>query len=168
MRLTIAGSIALAALAATGCARDADVAPPSSATDASAAIRDAGGRLVANASAAGAGDRLRVRVEAAGLAPGTYAAHIHMTGRCDPPGFDSAGAALESGSVAGMAARIRRASISATCPICWSAPMARGSFELGISGAELSGGPRALLDARRRGAGDPCRAGRLSHRPERQ
>ena len=146
MRFTIAGSIGLAALAATGCARDADVAPPSSATGASAEIRDAGGRLVANASAAVAGDRLRVRVEAAGLAPGTYAAHIHMTGRCDPPGFDSAGAhwnptGRQHGSQNPQGQHL------GDLPNLLVGTNGEGSFELGISGGELSGGQRALLDA---------------------
>ena len=35
---------------------------------------------------------LRVRIETEGLAPGTYAAHIHRTGRCEGPSFESAGA----------------------------------------------------------------------------
>jgi Cu-Zn family superoxide dismutase len=34
---------------------------------------------------------LAVRVEAAGLAPGVYGVHLHAVGRCDPPGFASAG-----------------------------------------------------------------------------
>lgn len=32
-----------------------------------------------------------LRIEARGLEPGTHAIHIHETGRCDPPGFQSAG-----------------------------------------------------------------------------
>lgn len=35
---------------------------------------------------------VRVRIETEGLTPGTYAAHIHRTGRCDGPSFESAGA----------------------------------------------------------------------------
>ena len=146
MRLTFPGSIGLAALAATGCARDADVPPPSSATAAGAEIRDAGGRLVANASAADTGDRLRVRVEAAGLAPGTYAAHVHMTGRCDPPGFDSAGAhwnptGRRHGSQNPQGQHL------GDLPNLLVGADGEGSFELAISGAELSGGRNAMLDA---------------------
>jgi superoxide dismutase, Cu-Zn family len=32
-----------------------------------------------------------LRIEAWGLEPGVHAIHIHETGRCDPPGFESAG-----------------------------------------------------------------------------
>ncbi len=57
---------------------------------ATAEMRDPAGRLLARAEADGQ-DALRVRVEAEGLAPGTYAVHVHQTGRCDPPGFETAG-----------------------------------------------------------------------------
>jgi len=81
--------LGLATLAA--CAREEEpVAPPSADLPAAIALRDPGGRLLANATVdEGAG--LRVRVEAAGLVAGTYAVHLHQTGRCDPPAFDSAG-----------------------------------------------------------------------------
>jgi superoxide dismutase, Cu-Zn family len=146
MRLTIAGLAGLAALAGAGCARDVEVAPPSSTTEAGAEIRDAGGRPVANASAAQTGDRLRVRVEAAGLAPGTYAAHIHMTGRCDPPGFDSAGAHWNpTGRQHGN--QNPQGQHLGDLPNLQVGTNGEGSFELGISGAELSGGRNAMLDA---------------------
>lgn len=32
-----------------------------------------------------------LRIEAAGLPPGTHGVHVHMVGRCDPPAFTSAG-----------------------------------------------------------------------------
>ena len=141
-----AALIGLTAFGIAGCAREADVAPPSAITEARAEIRDAGGRLVANASAVEAGGRLRVRVEAAGLAPGTYAAHVHMTGRCDPPGFDSAGAhwnptGRQHGSQNPQGQHL------GDLPNLMVGADGEGSFELGIAGAELSGGSRALLDA---------------------
>lgn len=34
---------------------------------------------------------LMLRVEAAGLPPGQHGVHLHAVGRCDPPGFTSAG-----------------------------------------------------------------------------
>lgn len=33
-----------------------------------------------------------LRIEAAGLPPGVHGVHVHSVGRCDPPGFTSAGA----------------------------------------------------------------------------
>ena len=34
---------------------------------------------------------LMLRIEAAGLPPGVHGVHLHAVGRCDPPGFTSAG-----------------------------------------------------------------------------
>ncbi len=34
---------------------------------------------------------LMLRVDAAGLRPGVHGVHVHAVGRCDPPGFTSAG-----------------------------------------------------------------------------
>jgi len=34
---------------------------------------------------------IEVRVQAAGLAPGHYGVHLHAAGRCEGPGFESAG-----------------------------------------------------------------------------
>lgn len=55
------------------------------------ALRDASGRERARATLNAEVDALAVRVESAGLAAGTYAAHVHAVGRCDGPDFQSAG-----------------------------------------------------------------------------
>ena len=68
--------------------------PPRAAVSASqvAEVRTADGRLVARALVFAAGDRpVQVRIQAAGLAPGSYGAHIHAVGRCEGPDFESAG-----------------------------------------------------------------------------
>ena len=65
--------------------------PRETAGSASADINDVGGRIVARAEASQGGSGVRLRIEAAGLPPGTYGAHVHAVGRCDPPGFESAG-----------------------------------------------------------------------------
>ena len=72
---------------------------------------------------------------------------VHTVGRCDGPGFDSAGAALEPDRPAARQPQPARAAISATCPISTSAPTARGRLEFTIRGATLRGGARPLLDA---------------------
>ena len=136
---------ATAALGLVGCARESEVEPLSATTDARAELRDSGGRLVANASAMSSGDRLRVRVEAAGLAPGSYAAHIHAVGRCDPPGFESAGphwnpTGREHGSQNPDGAHF------GDLPNLLVGANGEGSLEFGIAGAALSGGRNALLD----------------------
>ncbi|MGZ8287168.1 MAG: superoxide dismutase family protein [Allosphingosinicella sp.] len=54
-------------------------------------LRDAQGRTRARATVETSGDSLRVRVESIGMSPGAYGTHLHTTGRCDGPGFESAG-----------------------------------------------------------------------------
>lgn len=57
-----------------------------------AELRKADGHAVGHARAEQHGDAVRVHIEATGLQPGNYGAHVHMTGRCDPPDFSTAGA----------------------------------------------------------------------------
>ena len=66
------------------------------ATDAAGApvevlINDANGVRVGVARLSPAGTGVQVMLAAAGLPPGMHGFHIHETGRCDPPGFQSAG-----------------------------------------------------------------------------
>lgn len=58
---------------------------------AAAELRGSGGQALGRASATQVHNDTRVVIEATGLPPGTYAAHIHTTGRCDGPDFTSAG-----------------------------------------------------------------------------
>lgn len=138
--------IALAALGLAGCAREGDVEPVPYPGEARAEVRDAGGRLLATASAADAGDRLRVRVDAAGLAPGSYAAHVHAVGRCDPPGFESAGPHWnplnrEHGTQNPEGPHL------GDLPNLLVGADGSGSFEFAIPGASLAGRRLPMLDA---------------------
>lgn len=108
--------------------------------------RDADGRILARATAAEIGDGIRVRVEAAGLAPGAYAAHVHGIGRCEAPGFTSAGPHWNPTSrqhgkdnPAGMH--------KGDLPNLTVGADGRGSFEFTIAAARISGGEGSLLDA---------------------
>jgi Cu-Zn family superoxide dismutase len=83
-------TIAAAAVTLTGCAAS-DSGTAASPAAAFAQIKTPDGRMVARAAIRAAGHSLRVRVDAAGLAPGTYGVHLHAVGRCDPPAFASAG-----------------------------------------------------------------------------
>ena len=90
------GLILVLALGAAGCASDREPetmpeSPPGPA-EASADVRDSSGLTKARATAVQVGSDLRVRVEASGMARGAYGAHVHEIGRCDPPGFTTAGA----------------------------------------------------------------------------
>ena len=143
--IAFAATAAAAALGLAGCAREAEVEPPSTSTEARAEIRDSGGGIVATASAVPDGDRLRVRVEAAGLRPGSFGVHLHSVGRCDPPGFESAG---PHWNPTGR----RHGSLNPEGPHLGDLPNLlvganrEGSMEFVIAGARLGGGRDALLD----------------------
>lgn len=88
-RMTTTLSLPLLALAA--CAGNGGMDVPPAANDAQADVRKDDGTTVARATASDENGGVRVRVEAAGLEAGTYGVHVHAVGRCDPPGFESAG-----------------------------------------------------------------------------
>jgi Cu-Zn family superoxide dismutase len=54
-------------------------------------LRRADGALAARAMLWSGRAGMEVRVQAAGLAAGHYGVHLHAAGRCEGPGFDSAG-----------------------------------------------------------------------------
>ncbi|HEX8655578.1 MAG TPA: superoxide dismutase family protein [Allosphingosinicella sp.] len=145
--LIIAGALVAASL--SGCATDrgGDAAPADEAPHAAATqLRDAGGRTVAAASVTPLGDALRVRVEAAALAAGIYGIHVHSVGRCDPPGFESAGPHWNPSN------RLHgrdnpRGQHAGDLPNLLVGTDGRGSFEYTVPGASLSGGTRRLLDS---------------------
>jgi Cu-Zn family superoxide dismutase len=58
---------------------------------ATAQLRNAQGQPVGTASLTERDGRVRLVVEARGLAPGEHGIHLHAVGRCDPPGFTTAG-----------------------------------------------------------------------------
>lgn len=92
MRRLLIGGLALGLAACATSSRqeeivEPDAAPSSVGTD----LRDSAGRTRARATITQSGDGLRLRIEATGMSPGAYGAHIHAVGRCDPPGFTTAG-----------------------------------------------------------------------------
>jgi Cu-Zn family superoxide dismutase len=81
--LALAGTLVLA-----GCA---GMAGPAGGPAATADLVNVRGERVGTAVLTEAGGTVRLRVEATGLAPGPHGIHIHAVGRCEPPGFTSAG-----------------------------------------------------------------------------
>lgn len=78
----------VSSLALAGCA--AMMAGP--APRATAELRDARGQVVGTATLTEEAAKVRLVVQARGLAPGKHGIHIHAVGRCEPPAFASAGA----------------------------------------------------------------------------
>jgi len=84
-RLTIS-SIAAAMLGLSAVAASAQPAD-----GAATSLRNVRGQMVGSAVAGRRGGAMRVSLTVRGFAPGTYAVHLHQTGRCDAPDFASAG-----------------------------------------------------------------------------
>ena len=109
-------------------------------------LRDAQGRTRARATAETSGDSLRVRVEAVGMSAGAYGAHLHTTGRCDAPGFESAGPHWNpTGQMHGK--DNPKGMHKGDLPNLVVGTDGRGSFEYTIPNAGLSGMlPTSLID----------------------
>ena len=133
------------ALALAACARGAEpVEPVSSGVPGAIALRDPGGRLLANATVSANGG-VRVRVEAAGLVAGTYAIHFHEFGLCEAAGLRKCRTPLES-------AGRQHGRLNPLGPHLGDMPNLNvgaggaGVVEFAIPAASLRGGSRALLD----------------------
>ena len=137
--------LALAVVGLAACAsREVPVEPPSSGSPGSIELRDPTGRLLANATVTDDGG-VRVRVDAAGLVPGTYAVHLHETGLCEPPAFQSAGGHWNPTSK-------QHGRLNPLGPHMGDLPNltvgtdGNGSVEFIVAGASLSRGDDRLLD----------------------
>lgn len=112
-----------------------------------AEVKDASGQLRATAIVTEGGDGLSVRVEAAGLAPGAYGAHLHTAGRCEAPGFESAGSHWNP-SMRQHGRDNPAGAHKGDLPNLLVGTDGRGNFEFVVPDAKLTGaGERSLLDA---------------------
>jgi superoxide dismutase, Cu-Zn family len=94
MRASFSALGILSSLAVMACApMETDPAPPPlpPVERAEAILHDASGAVRGDAVLIQLDQGVRLVIRAEGMAPGVKAAHIHMTGRCDGPGFTSAG-----------------------------------------------------------------------------
>ena len=144
------GYPALAALLIlSACAYTPPEAPPLDRSEAAAtplSLLDANGRERARAEIDDEPDGLLVSLEARGLTPGTYAAHVHTVGRCDPPGFESAGPHWNPTGAAHGRENPRGAHLG-DLPNLLVGTDRRGSIEYRIAGASLRGGSNPVVDA---------------------
>jgi Cu-Zn family superoxide dismutase len=112
---------------------------------ASAAIRDSSGKVVAKAALHEAGGSIRVHVEAAGLAAGTYGTHLHTTGLCEPPAFASAGAHWNP-TARQHGAENPQGSHLGDLPNLVVDASGKGKVDYEIRGGSLAGAANPLLD----------------------
>ena len=87
---TVAASLLLIACAPSESDSKVDTGPAPS-IKATAQLVDASGATRGTAILTENGGGLKLQVQAAGLANGTYGIHLHMAGKCEAPKFTSAG-----------------------------------------------------------------------------
>ncbi|HWT12586.1 MAG TPA: superoxide dismutase family protein [Allosphingosinicella sp.] len=136
----LGATAALASLAACQPIQDpysaGEGAPPTPATI-TAELRDAAGQIVGTASATQDGSTVMVRIEGTALPPGYHGTHIHTTGTCTPPDFESAGphwnpTRVEHGSLN------RAGKHKGDLPNLQIRPNGRGVLQYEIPGARLA------------------------------
>ena len=107
-------------------------------------LRDAQGADVGRVTLRERDQRLQVHVRVAGLTPGEHGLHLHAVGKCEPPGFQSAGAHLNP-------ANLRHGHLNPQGPHLGDlgnltvGADGRGEKTIELSGAEVRAGLVALL-----------------------
>ncbi len=143
-------AIAFGATTLAACSMNAPMPDPEPtapvAAVANADIRQVTGQGVARATASQVGDSIRIRIEASGMRPGTYGAHVHAVGRCDAPDFATAGPHWNpTGQQHGK--NNPQGMHKGDLPNLFVGADGRGEFEINVPGAWVSGGNAPLLDA---------------------
>ena len=151
MKTVFLGLAALSTTALLGCASQPGAGEQAAGHGApahslAADVRDPAGMTMARATVAEVGDSIRVRVEAMGMAPGAYGAHVHAIGRCDPPGFTAAGPHWNpTGQQHGK--NNPQGMHKGDLPNLAVGTDGRGSFEVTVPGARIAAGANPLMDA---------------------
>ena len=118
-------------------------APGSRAT---AELKDKDGKTVGTAMLREQSGGVLVRVEAKGLTPGLHAVHVHAVGKCDAPGFTSAGGHFNpAGRKHGH--KSAEGAHAGDLPNMLVAKDGSGRFEVLTDGITLRAGPLSVFDA---------------------
>ena len=113
---------------------------------ATAQIEDAEGNVVGSAAFTEGAGGIVVSVEARGLAPGEHGIHLHETGACDPPAFESAGGHVNPAE-AQHGLSNPQGPHAGDLPGISVADDGTAAYEATTDRVTLSGGDAALLDA---------------------
>ena len=142
-----AATIAILAAALTaGCAMDDTEVQESTGVDAArATLRSASGEARGEVTVTETGSELRFSISATGLPAGPHGVHVHAVGRCDPPGFESAGPHWNPTNRQ-HGRENPQGQHAGDLPNLIAGTDGRGSLEITIPGT-LTGGANALLDA---------------------
>ena len=136
-------TFALAALSFfIGCST---VPPPTMNTQASAELKDKDGRSVGMATFLEATGGVLVSVEVRGLTPGLHAVHVHAVGKCEGPGFTSAGGHFNPAQKK-HGLKNPDGPHAGDMPNMYVSKSGVGSYEVLNDNISLSGGDRSLFD----------------------
>lgn len=91
LRSVTTAVLAATALAACSTSQMGDTAGATDTRTATATLRTAANADVGTVTASETGDGVRIMIDARAMPAGPHGAHVHTTGRCDAPGFESAG-----------------------------------------------------------------------------
>ena len=139
-------NISLAAALAAATALSAASAIAASPPTASATLTDADGKSVARLMLTQETDGVLAKLTVSGLKQGVYGFHIHTVGKCEKPGFTSAGAHWNPTSHQHGKDNPQGPHMG-DLPNVTVAASGMGSLEQKIPGAMLTGGDHPLLDA---------------------
>jgi len=153
--MKIAAWTITAGLVLAGCATATDGPATSASAGASgggggpiayAQLRDKDGAVKGRATARPMGDGVHIEGALEGLAPGTYAVHVHAVGVCTPPDFASAGPHWNpEGRQHG--AQNPAGPHKGDLPNVTIGANGRGKVSAHVMGVTMTGGPNAMLDA---------------------
>ena len=113
---------------------------------ATAQLEDAQGNIVGTAGFTEGAGGVVVSVEAEGLTPGEHGIHLHETGACDPPAFESAGGHINP-TEAQHGLSNPQGPHAGDLPGITVADDGTAAYEATTDLVTLSGGDAALLDA---------------------
>lgn len=113
---------------------------------ASATLKNAQGQTVGTATLQDTPNGVLIKADLIDVPPGPHAFHIHTTGKCEPPGFTSAGGHFAPGGTRhGLLAHAMPH--AGDLPNIHVGPDGKLKFEVLAEGVTLGPGPTSLLDA---------------------
>lgn len=132
-------------LTTAGCVRGERAEPAAATSSVDSLFRDSSGREIGRAVVTQEAGGLRIRVAIDGIRAGSHGLHFHAIGRCDAPGFESAGPHWNP-SMRLHGTRNPGGPHGGDLPNLLAGTDGRGTLEYLLPGARLRGGRRALLD----------------------